>query len=159
MTLFETPMRNDALAGAQMRKTSGALLRAARRSVQALTATLACGLIFAASAQTPANRTLETEAGVDASIKPGDDFFAYANGAWLKRTKMPPGKEKLTSAQKQLLRAWIDGGARGKDAPAPPPAPILSAVLAHSSHPPQSKVAHIELPLSRPRPQKVHQRP
>ena len=25
----------------------------------------------------------------DGSIKPGDDFFAYANGAWLKRTEIP----------------------------------------------------------------------
>jgi hypothetical protein len=29
--------------------------------------------------------------------------------------KMPPGKEKLTTAEKTLLRAWIDGGARGDD--------------------------------------------
>ncbi len=41
--------------------------------------------------------------------------------------KMPPGKDKLTSAQKKLLRAWIVGGAAGKDAPALPPAPVLSA--------------------------------
>ncbi|MEI9885968.1 MAG: M13-type metalloendopeptidase [Rhizomicrobium sp.] len=25
----------------------------------------------------------------DTSVKPGDDFFAYANGAWLKRTEIP----------------------------------------------------------------------
>ncbi|HWD26512.1 MAG TPA: M13-type metalloendopeptidase [Rhizomicrobium sp.] len=25
----------------------------------------------------------------DAAVKPGDDFFAYANGAWLKRTEIP----------------------------------------------------------------------
>ena len=31
---------------------------------------------------------------VDASIKPGDDFFAYANGAWLKATTIPAGKER-----------------------------------------------------------------
>ena len=34
------------------------------------------------------------ESGVDASIKPGDDFFAYANGAWLKATAIPAGKER-----------------------------------------------------------------
>ncbi len=28
------------------------------------------------------------------SIKPGDDFFAYANGAWLKSTEIPQGKER-----------------------------------------------------------------
>ncbi len=34
------------------------------------------------------------ESTVDASITPGDDFFAYANGAWLKATAIPPGKER-----------------------------------------------------------------
>ena len=28
-------------------------------------------------------------AGMDRSVKPGDDFFAYANGAWLKKTEIP----------------------------------------------------------------------
>jgi predicted metalloendopeptidase len=28
-------------------------------------------------------------AGMDPSVKPGDDFFAYANGTWLKRTDIP----------------------------------------------------------------------
>src|SRR5881227_1664344 len=27
---------------------------------------------------------------VDPSVKPGDDFFSYANGAWIKRTEIPP---------------------------------------------------------------------
>ena len=34
------------------------------------------------------------ESTVDASIPPGDDFFAYANGAWLKATAIPAGKER-----------------------------------------------------------------
>lgn len=32
------------------------------------------------------------EDGVDASVKPGDDFFGYANGEWLSSTQIPPGK-------------------------------------------------------------------
>ena len=32
--------------------------------------------------------------GVDTSINPGDDFFAYANGEWLKKTEIPAGKER-----------------------------------------------------------------
>jgi len=28
-------------------------------------------------------------AGMDRSVAPGDDFFAYANGAWVKRTEIP----------------------------------------------------------------------
>jgi predicted metalloendopeptidase len=31
-------------------------------------------------------------AGIDRSVKPGDDFFAYANGTWLKTTEIPPDK-------------------------------------------------------------------
>ena len=27
---------------------------------------------------------------IDPSVKPGDDFFKYANGAWIKRTEIPP---------------------------------------------------------------------
>jgi putative endopeptidase len=34
------------------------------------------------------------ERTVDTSIKPGDDFFAYANGAWLKATVIPAGKDR-----------------------------------------------------------------
>lgn len=34
------------------------------------------------------------ESGVDASIAPGDDFFAYANGAWLKANEIPAGKAR-----------------------------------------------------------------
>jgi predicted metalloendopeptidase len=39
-------------------------------------------------------RASSGNAGVDPSIQPGDDFFAYANGAWLKATGIPPGKER-----------------------------------------------------------------
>jgi putative endopeptidase len=34
------------------------------------------------------------ESGVDANIHPGDDFFAYANGAWLKGAEIPAGSER-----------------------------------------------------------------
>ncbi len=34
------------------------------------------------------------EATVDANINPGDAFFAYANGGWLKATALPAGKER-----------------------------------------------------------------
>jgi putative endopeptidase len=29
-------------------------------------------------------------ADMDRSVKPGDDFYHYANGAWIKRTEIPP---------------------------------------------------------------------
>lgn len=31
-------------------------------------------------------------AGIDHSVAPGDDFFRYANGAWLKATEIPPDR-------------------------------------------------------------------
>jgi len=34
---------------------------------------------------------------VDANIAPGDDFFAYANGSWLRATVLPAGKEKWSN--------------------------------------------------------------
>ncbi|MEP6571898.1 MAG: M13 family metallopeptidase [Gemmatimonadota bacterium] len=48
-----------------------------------------------AHAQAAAERPApELESGVDSSIKPGDDFFAFANGGWLKATEIPAGKPR-----------------------------------------------------------------
>ena len=49
------------------------------------------------------------EIGVDESINPGDDFFAYANGAWLKATELPAGKARVTARTEldELTRAQI----------------------------------------------------
>ncbi len=59
----------------------------------------ALGLSAACSATTPAPvpagaappSGIDT-AGVDTSVAPGDDFYAYANGAWIKATPIPPDK-------------------------------------------------------------------
>jgi putative endopeptidase len=51
-----------------------------------LAAALCWGLAFAAGAQ---------DSGVDASVRPGDDFFAYANGEWLKTTDIPAGQPRV----------------------------------------------------------------
>src|SRR5512146_1591171 len=31
-------------------------------------------------------------ANMDRSVKPGDNFFLYANGDWIKRTEIPPDR-------------------------------------------------------------------
>ena len=31
-------------------------------------------------------------AGMDRSVKPGNDFYAYANGTWEKKTQIPPDR-------------------------------------------------------------------
>jgi endothelin-converting enzyme/putative endopeptidase len=49
---------------------------------------------FAASAQnapTPETHGIAL-ANIDRSVKPGDDFYQYANGEWIKRTEIPPDR-------------------------------------------------------------------
>lgn len=36
-------------------------------------------------------------AGMDPTIKPGDDFFRYVNGKWLATTQIPPGRTSYGS--------------------------------------------------------------
>lgn len=43
------------------------------------------------------------DAGVDSSIRPGDDFYGYANGGWIAATSLPAGVSRLD--QTALLRA------------------------------------------------------
>ena len=46
-------------------------------------------------AQAPHERAASRlESTVDPGIKPGDDFFAYANGAWLKTAVIPAGRDR-----------------------------------------------------------------
>jgi len=43
-------------------------------------------------AAAPATNAGIDRAGMDTSVAPGDDFYAYANGTWLKNTEIPPDK-------------------------------------------------------------------
>jgi putative endopeptidase len=73
----------------------------------------------AAVAQAADNRTPSTlDSGVDPSIRPGDDFFAYANGGWLKATEIPAGRERWNArdeidalTRQQVLKLLDDAGA------------------------------------------------
>ena len=51
-----------------------------------LPAAAAAFLSFAANADTPQGVDLSA---IDKSVTPGDDFYRYANGSWLKRTEIP----------------------------------------------------------------------
>ena len=55
-----------------------------------------CGLVGAVGS--PGKSKTAIEAGVDAGIQPGDDFFAYANGGWLQATEFPPARNAGTHA-------------------------------------------------------------
>ena len=52
--------------------------------------TIPC-VILAQQASTPTTHGIVV-ANMDPSIKPGDDFYHYANGAWIKRTQIPPDR-------------------------------------------------------------------
>jgi putative endopeptidase len=68
--------------------------RCLARSVWSVALLSVIGLAGRASAQTDhgADSSGIDLAGMDRSVKPGDDFFAYANGTWLKNTEIPPDK-------------------------------------------------------------------
>jgi predicted metalloendopeptidase len=51
----------------------------------------------AAAQQAPATAGLDT-AGMDRSVRPGDDFFFYANGSWLAHTEIPADRSSYGSS-------------------------------------------------------------
>jgi putative endopeptidase len=71
-----------------------------------------------ASGQTLDRPDSDLESGVDSSIRPGDDFFAYANGGWLRATAIPAGKDRWNArseigdrTRQQILRLLDDARA------------------------------------------------
>ena len=50
-------------------------------------------------------------ANMDASVKPSDDFFMYANGGWIKRTQIPPEYSRWGSFN-QLIEKICSGKSR-----------------------------------------------
>ncbi len=62
-------------------------------------------------------------AGMDRTVKPGDDFFSYANGAWLAKTEIPGDRsnygvgamlvEKTATQVRGLIEATAHAGAGG----------------------------------------------
>ena len=56
---------------------------------------LSCALTAAAGIQwAPAQAHSVIDAAANDSIRPGDDFFAYANGCWLEATQIPEGSPR-----------------------------------------------------------------
>jgi len=89
---------------------------------------LACGLLIAGVASAGVPASLHTE--VDASIRPGDDFYGYANHAWLQATRLPEGASSIDSSS--MLRAL--NAQRVRDL-------VASAVKARSMTPDMRKLA------------------
>jgi putative endopeptidase len=61
-------------------------------------------------------------ANMDRSVKPGDDFYLYANGEWIKRTEIPADRArigvftKLDEVSSQRTAALIEEAAKGNAA-------------------------------------------
>ncbi|HSP34213.1 MAG TPA: M13 family metallopeptidase N-terminal domain-containing protein, partial [Thermoanaerobaculia bacterium] len=100
--------------------------------------TLATALLFSASAVLAADSTTTTTttptttaqrygtwgvdlAGMDTSVKPGDDFFRYVNGNWLKTAQIPADRTSwgafpmLAELSENRVRAIIEGWAADKN--------------------------------------------
>ncbi|MGB8539746.1 MAG: M13 family metallopeptidase [Acidobacteriaceae bacterium] len=62
-------------------------------------------------------------ANMDSSVKPGDNFYLYANGGWLKRTVIPPDRSRigvfsaLSDLSNQRTRTLVEDAAKA-NAPA-----------------------------------------
>ena len=73
------------------------LRQVAGAAVPILLASLSAWPASPASARaTGARKGSRADAAVSTSIAPGDDFFGYANGAWLEATSIPAGKGRWT---------------------------------------------------------------
>ena len=57
-------------------------------------------------------------ANMDLSVKPGDNFYLYANGNWIKNTPIPPSKtrwgsfDKLAEESSQALKGLLEDAAK-----------------------------------------------
>jgi putative endopeptidase len=109
MTPRSSPIRDSALA-----------LCAVLALVPALACSPAAPNTMSAASQAAAasGRNGTDLAGIDRSIAPGDDFFGYANGAWIKSTEIPADRsswgisgvvEELTSRRTADLIADASG--------------------------------------------------
>ena len=95
-------------------------------SAAALLVIAACGQ----EAEQPAAEQTEVEepkapvsgvdlSGMDTSVRPGEDFFAYVNGTWVKTTDMPADKSRyglfdmLRDESQENVKAIIEKSASG----------------------------------------------
>ena len=58
---------------------------------------LSCAAVAAGLACSQPRAPAARYEAVDPSIRPGDDFYGYANGAWMKATRLPEGQACIDS--------------------------------------------------------------
>ena len=74
-------------------------MRLTRKSVDfalKLVGIIAFGLVAAYAQDAPKQETHGISiANMDRSVKPGDNFYLYCNGDWIKRTEIPPDRSRI----------------------------------------------------------------
>ncbi len=86
-----------------------------------LSVVLALGLQALAQTAPPAEHGVQTTT-IDPSVKPCDDFFQYANGLWLKTTKIPAEysswdtSTEIYERNMALLKSILDDAAKDMSA-------------------------------------------
>ena len=80
------------------------------------------GAVFLNVAGAPVPQNTNTQDEIDRSTKPGDDFYRYANGSWLKNTEIPAGRSSydtramLNEKTAQRVRELIQNAAAAQAA-------------------------------------------
>ncbi|MBZ5509109.1 MAG: M13 family metallopeptidase [Acidobacteriia bacterium] len=80
------------------------------------------GAVFLNVAGAPVPQNTNTQDEIDRSTKPGDDFYRYANGGWLKNTEIPVGRSSydtramLNEKTAQRVRELIQNAAAAQAA-------------------------------------------
>jgi len=83
---------------------------------------LACALALCAAPADQGTSTQDSTPDMDRSIRPGDDFYRYANGGWLKAATIPVGQATydtraiLVARTSQRVRDLIQAAAMAKSA-------------------------------------------
>jgi putative endopeptidase len=118
-----TPVRRNILlaaAAAAALSAASATGAAAKKPLAAL-APVAEAPVPAADLVTPKYGTWGFDtSGMDPSVKPGDDFFRYANGKWAGRTEIPSDRtrfgnfDKLSVLSESRVHAIAEDAAAGK---------------------------------------------
>jgi len=92
------------------------------RAFAAIAATMAVLIVASPHAKEAETSHGIDLAGIDHSVKPGDDFFDYANGAWIKVNEIPADRSSwgawgvLSELNNQRVRKLIEGAAAAKAA-------------------------------------------
>ncbi len=89
----------------------------------AVVAMMSCGEQGAKNDSAVGGRKLLDPANMDTAVHPGDNFFLYANGTWLKNNPIPKSKSRwgsfneLDENNNEVLHKLLDSAASVKNAP------------------------------------------